>query len=81
MTGYWKARAGGASGSMKKITRRQIEGEQVPVPSPTEQERVAGALRLRLVGAKRLKDQLEAQRQDIERLPSSLLLRAFRGEL
>jgi type I restriction enzyme S subunit len=81
MTGYWKTRAGGASGSMKKITRRQIEGQQVPVPSPTEQERVAAPLRLRLVGAKRLKDQLEAQRQDIERLPSSLLLRAFRGEL
>jgi len=34
LSGHWKERAGGASGSMKKITRHQIQEERVPVPSP-----------------------------------------------
>ncbi len=48
LTGYWKERAGGASGSMKKITRTQLLEEFVPVPSLTEQERLLQKLTERM---------------------------------
>lgn len=32
LIGYWKEGAGGASASMKKITRGHIQAEEVPVP-------------------------------------------------
>lgn len=81
MTGYWKALAGGASGSMKKITRRQVAGEEVPVPAPVTQERVVSVLRARLSSASALQERLAMQKDGIGRLPPVLLRRAFRGEL
>ena len=50
-SGYWRERAGGASGTMKKITRSQIETERIPVPSTTVQQSVANRLSAELNAA------------------------------
>jgi type I restriction enzyme, S subunit len=43
ISGYWRTRAGGASGSMKKITQGQVQAQQVPLP-PLEAEADRGRL-------------------------------------
>jgi type I restriction enzyme S subunit len=79
--GYWKPRAGGASGSMKKITRTQLADLQIPLPPLEDQKRIATVLGTQLVTAQlliqRLKDQLAA----IEQLPAALLRQAFQGAI
>jgi len=81
LTGYWREKAGGASGSMKKITRRQIVAEQVPLPELSEQERIAAELRASGDCAEKIKRAAAEQLAEIERLPASLLRRAFNGDL
>lgn len=76
-TGHWRERAGGASGTMKKITRTQISAEQVPNPPPAEQRRIAAELTRRLEGAQRLAAALAAELAALEALPAALLRRAF----
>jgi len=76
MTGYWKDRAGGASGSMKKITRSQIEQERVPVPPMTEQQRIVGYLAERMAAAETTRKALQEQLADINALPAALLIEA-----
>jgi type I restriction enzyme S subunit len=81
VTGYWRQRAGGASGSMKKITRRQIQALSVPLPGRPVQDRVGSYIEGRMTGTARLVTALEAGLVDIERLAPRLLRQAFRGEL
>lgn len=81
ISAYWQERAGGASGSMKKITRTQISDLLVPMPGRIEQLRISHWLTNAIdESAKTLeifKDQLDA----INRLPAALLRQAFNGEL
>ncbi len=79
LTGYWKARAGGASGSMKKITREQIQGEEIPVPPFGEQERVARLLNGQLADSEQIRKTIEEECGAINALPAALLRRAFSG--
>ena len=81
LTGYWKDRAGGASGSMKKITRGQIESERVPVPAIEIQQQVVAALKDRMAEAGRIRKHLEDELAAINALPAALLRRAFSGAL
>ena len=81
LTGYWKERAGGASGSMKKITRSQIQNEQVPVPSLLEQQRIAAHLSKQIASVAKARKVLEEQLDTVEKLPSALLRQAFAGKL
>lgn len=81
VTGYWKERAGGASGSMKKITRGQLLTERVPVPPEAEQARFADQVASRLRSAQRLLSSLAEQRSTIDLLPAALLRDAFSGRL
>ncbi len=81
LTGYWKARAGGASGSMKKITREQIEEEKVPVPPFGEQECVARLLNGKLADIEHIRKTIEEECGAIDALPAALLRRAFSGEI
>jgi type I restriction enzyme S subunit len=81
LSGYWKERAGGASGSMKKITRSQIQAEQLPTPPLSEQRRIAEALHEQMGAVESLCKALQAQLDAINKLPEALLRRAFRGEL
>ncbi|HLA80494.1 MAG TPA: restriction endonuclease subunit S, partial [Thermoleophilia bacterium] len=67
---------GGASGSMKKITRSQIEQERVPVPPMTEQQRIVGYLAERMAAAETTRKALQEQLADINALPAALLIEA-----
>ena len=80
-TGYWKERAGGASGSMKKITREQIQAEQVPVPQFAEQERIVTILNKQMASAEQARKAVEEELDAINKLPAALLRRAFSGAL
>ncbi|MBI2987139.1 MAG: restriction endonuclease subunit S [Deltaproteobacteria bacterium] len=81
LTGYWKDRAGGASGSMKKITRSQILDEQVPIPPVSEQTQIVARLSEQMAAAERTRKALERQLDTINKLPAALLRRAFNGGL
>ena len=80
-TGYWKERAGGASGSMKKITREQIQVQQIPVPDVDDQQRIASNLTAQMTSACRARKAIEGELDAINKLPATLLRRAFGGEL
>jgi len=80
LTGYWKERAGGASGSMKKITRTQIEEQPLPVPPVNEQGRVAAILEGQIAAVGRTWKAVEAELAAIDALPGAILRRAFSGE-
>lgn len=79
VSGYWKDRAGGASGTMKKITRAQIESEQVPAPSFAEQQLVADKLEAELEAAANAKNTLQDRLTALDHLPATLLREAFGG--
>jgi type I restriction enzyme S subunit len=81
LRGHWKTRAGGASDSMKKITRTQLADELVTVPELSEQRRIADALDWQMRGIRGLREKIEMQRTMIERLPAAILRRAFAGEI
>jgi len=81
LSGYWKERAGGASGSMKKITRSQIQAEQLPTPPLSEQRRIAEALHEQMGAVESMCKALQAQLDALNKLPAALLRRAFAGEL
>jgi restriction endonuclease S subunit len=80
-TGYWKERAGGASGSMKKITRPQVLQLSIPVPSETVQSKVVGELSEQMQSSQRLMSALSKQLNDIKQLPAAFLRQAFAGKL
>lgn len=77
VSGYWRERAGGASGSMKKITRQQIAGERVPVPPIDEQHRLVATLRETMACVAQARAAAQAQLADVDALPAALLRRAF----
>lgn len=81
LSGYWKTRAGGASGSMKKITRAQILGEKVPLPPLDEQRCIAASIVEKMKNAHLARKVLEDHLNEINKLSAALLRRAFNGEL
>jgi restriction endonuclease S subunit len=76
-TGYWRERASGASGSMKKITRHQISLLEVPIPPHPIQRALAARLRAELAAAAELRASLEARLASLDRLPAALLRQVF----
>jgi type I restriction enzyme S subunit len=81
LSGYWKECSGGASGSMKKITREQIQAELVPVPPKATQREADARITLELVEARQLRLLIESRLAAINVLPGALLRRAFSGDL
>jgi hypothetical protein len=81
VTGYWKERSGGASGTMKKITREQLQTELIPVPPRATQKEVDARIMSELTEARQLRLLIESRLATINVLPSALLRRAFSGEL
>jgi type I restriction enzyme, S subunit len=79
--GYWREKAGGASGSMKKITRSQLEAEQIPAPGFETQVRIVRLLSTCIGESKRVLDGIREQQARIGQLPAALLRQAFSGEL
>lgn len=79
ISGYWRSKAGGASGSMKKITRPQIEDLQIPLCSVPLQEEITASLDISMESARRLRADIESQLCEINSLPAALLRQAFNG--
>jgi type I restriction enzyme S subunit len=79
LSGYWKERAGGASGTMKKITRSQLVDQRIPLPSLLVQDAVVHQLESRISETARLRDEADRQRAAIEALPGALLREVFGG--
>lgn len=80
LKGYWRDRSSGASSTMKKITRTQMNAVVLPVPPVDEQRQIAARLHGQLAEIDRAKDALAAQRKAIDALPAALLREVF-GEL
>ncbi len=80
-TGYWRERAGGASGTMKKITRSQINAEQIPLPSNAEQRAAASRLEAEFSAVSAFQNFLNARLAALDHLPAALLREAFSGKL
>lgn len=76
-TGYWQEKASGASGTMKKITRAQLNALGVPNPPVIEQRALAARLTAELSAATALRTALQTRLAAIERLPAALLQGAF----
>lgn len=79
--GYWRDHAGGASGTMKKITRTQVMRLNIPLPSIQDQQRIAGLLKEQMTAAEKARLAAEAEVNTINALPAALLRRAFNGEI
>ena len=80
VTGYWRERSGGASGSMKKITRSQLASQAILVPELEVQKRVCAELSERLSSVERIKRTVGTQLRTMAALKETLLRRAFSGE-
>jgi type I restriction enzyme S subunit len=81
VTRFWREKAGGASDSMKKITRAQISSLSIPLPDLPEQCFIVEGLELKQQEVKDLERASREQLRSIDRMPAALLRAAFRGEL
>ena len=81
LSGYWKEMAGGASGSMKKITRTQVSDVKIPVPDIESQKKTVVEMQSTMDHYRQLEQSLESQLAEINRLPASLLREAFAGNV
>jgi restriction endonuclease S subunit len=77
LDGFWRDRSSGASSTMKKITRSQLNAAVIPLPSLAEQRRIAARLREQLAEIDRAKAAVEAQREAIDALSAALLRKVF----
>ena len=80
LSGYWAERAGGASGTMKKVRRSQVRAVEMTLPPLDVQRRVAADLDLRHHETRELLDDLARQREAASALPGALLREAFSQE-
>lgn len=78
LSGFWREKAGGASGSMKKITRRQINALPIPLPTIDKQHAIVERLDGKMQGVRELESSLRSKMAAIEALPASLIRLAFR---
>ncbi|HLC30628.1 MAG TPA: restriction endonuclease subunit S, partial [Dehalococcoidia bacterium] len=79
VVGYWREKAGGTSGTMKKITRTHLAALTVPVPGITEQQRIIVQLQERIAHVKEVRQAVEAQLEAISAFPGVLLEEVFGG--
>lgn len=80
VAGYWKERAGGTSGSMKKIRREQILALHVPVPSVEHQRQITDWLREARTVVERARVAAEAQVRSAAELEQACLDDLFSHE-
>jgi type I restriction enzyme S subunit len=79
LEGFWKEKAGGASGTMKKITRGQLDTLQLPLPPLPRQRGLAAELDETFAEIATLRTAMEARLAAVERLPAALLREVFGG--
>ena len=78
-SGFWREKAGGASGSMKKITRSQLLGLEVPVPPLSEQDAVVRRIDEQLPVARTIFESAREELDLINRMPAALMRTVFNG--
>ena len=78
---YWKERAGGASGSMKKITRSMILEQEIPLPSLEVQNQISKSLIVIFESVSKMQQSIEEQNRMVQNLSGAMLRQAFGGEL
>lgn len=78
-SGFWREKAGGASGSMKKITRNQLLRLKVPVPQLRTQDEVIKRIDQQMALARTLLESVREELDLIDRMPSALMRTAFSG--
>jgi type I restriction enzyme S subunit len=81
LQGYWRDNSGGASGSMKKITRAQVISLPIILPDLIEQRRIVDAFRENFAKAEALRSKLSTLNAELTALPQSFLRKAFSGAL
>jgi type I restriction enzyme S subunit len=81
LTGYWRNIAGGASGSMKNITRTHLRSLEVPCPPSETQSRIESELEDKVAGVKLAEASIQQELDTIEAMPAALLRKAFSGNL
>jgi type I restriction enzyme S subunit len=81
VTGYWREKAGGASGTMKKITRSQIDSLPVPILEIEKQRAIVRNVRTKMTQVRELEGHLRDNLHTIEALPAALLRSVFHGQL
>jgi type I restriction enzyme S subunit len=64
-----------------KLTQGDLNSIPVPMPPPSDQQRIASQLSAQMASAERLRQTLAEQLDAINQLPAALLRRAFSGEL
>ena len=72
-SGYWKTHASGASGSMKKITRHQLNNIKIPVPDNKIQELVATRITQYMDNTLYLIKRIEDELSTISCLPNVII--------
>lgn len=80
-SGYWKERAGGASGSMKKITREQVNAEEIPCPPIEVQRRVSAVVARCMSATVWTRQTAYEELASIKAMPAALLRCAFEGRV
>ena len=81
VTGYWRDNSGGASGTMKKITRTQVLTKKIPLPSHDAQTRLTEYLDSKMDNVKKMTEIITSEKDYISLLSASLLRQAFSGAL
>jgi type I restriction enzyme, S subunit len=80
ITGYWKERAGGASGTMKKITRKQISSIEIPVPNQEIQNEIINSLSDQIKIYKKVLESIKKQTEEIANLQAAILRKTLSYE-
>jgi restriction endonuclease S subunit len=79
LEGYWRDRSSGASSTMKKITRSQLNAVVIPLSPLDEQRQIAARLHEQLAEIDRAKAALEAQRKGHRRAAGRAAARGVRA--
>ena len=77
LSGYWAERAGGASGTMKKVRRTQVRAVEMTLPPLDVQRRVVRALHQQQAGVRTLVSGLHVQASAAGAMPEAFLRAAF----
>ena len=68
-------------GQLPRIRTDEVASVEINLPSLEEQQRIAANLTKQLAEVKHIQKSLESQLDAINKLPATLLRRAFNGEL
>lgn len=71
----------GRGQTFTEISKGQVENFEIPLPSLTEQHRIANDLKEKMAQVENLQSKILNQQSALDALPQAILRKAFRGEL